>query len=196
MFQKLKALSLLVAVVFMGACAGPAINHYQGSEPELDPKEFFNGPIKAWGIVQDWQGKVVRRFDADLIGTWDGDTGRLDEVFDYYDGESQERVWIITRREDGTYTGTAGDIVGEADGEVAGSAMRWAYQMDLEVNGSTHRVTFDDWMFLMNDDVLINRSYIKKYGFTVAEVILFMQKQDEIGPDFRTLEDFRAEQKR
>ena len=57
--------------------------------------------------------------------------------------------------------------------------MRWAYQMDLDVGDNTYRITFDDWMFLMNDGVLINRSYLKKFGITVAELTLFMQKQDQ-----------------
>jgi len=56
--------------------------------------------------------------------------------------------------------------------------MRWAYRMDLPVGDKTYRITFDDFMFLMNDGVLINRSYLKKFGFTVAELTLFMQKQD------------------
>ena len=29
----------------------------------------------------------------------------------------------------------------------------------------------------MNDGVLINRSYLKKFGLTVAELTIFMQKQ-------------------
>ena len=57
--------------------------------------------------------------------------------------------------------------------------MRWAYQMDLPVGDNTFRITFDDWMFLMNDGVLVNRSYLKKFGFKVAELTLFMQKQDQ-----------------
>ncbi|MCF8462529.1 MAG: DUF3833 domain-containing protein [Rickettsiaceae bacterium] len=27
-------------------------------------KNYFNGTIKAWGIVQDWQKRVVRQFDV------------------------------------------------------------------------------------------------------------------------------------
>ncbi|MFT5760687.1 MAG: hypothetical protein ACI9LM_005474, partial [Alteromonadaceae bacterium] len=64
-------------------------------------------------------------------------------------------------------------------GKLEGSAMQWAYQMDLPVGDSTYRITFDDWMFLMNDGVLVNRSYLKKFGITMAELTLFMQKQEE-----------------
>jgi hypothetical protein len=49
--------------------------------------------------------------------------------------------------------------------------------MDLEVGDKTYRIKLDDWMWQMNDGVLINRSYLKKFGITVAELTLFMQKQ-------------------
>lgn len=164
---------------FLGACSGnPKLDHYNGSEPKLDLQEYFTGPIKAWGIVQDRKGHVTRRFDVEMVGTWEGGVGTLDEVFEYYDGKTDKRVWTIKKVADGQYEGSAGDIIGKASGAVEGNAMRWAYQMDLDVGDNTYRITFDDWMFLMNDGVLINRSYLKKFGITVAELTLFMQKQD------------------
>lgn len=167
-------MSLLMA---LSGCSGHQIESYQGTKPVFDLKSYFNGPIKAWGVVQDRSGKVIQRFDVNMNGTWEGDTGTLKEHFRYYDGKTQERTWTIKKTSEGHYQGTAGDIIGTAGGEVVGSAMRWAYQMDVPVGGTTYRITFDDWMFNMNDDVLINRSYLKKFGFTVAELTLFMQKQ-------------------
>ncbi len=55
--------------------------------------------------------------------------------------------------------------------------MRWNYVMDLPVDDTTYRIRFDDWMWVMNDGVLINRSYLKKFGITVSELTIFMQKQ-------------------
>lgn len=166
-------------LTFLSACSGGmSLDHYKSAQPPLDLQAYFTGPIKAWGLVQDYSGKVTRRFDVDMVGTWEGDTGVLEEEFRYYDGETQERIWTIKRIAQNQYEGTASDILDKATGEVEGNAMRWAYQMDLEVGGKTYRITFDDWMFLMNGGVLINRSYLKKFGFTVGELTLFMQKQD------------------
>ncbi len=170
-------LILLGAAMGLSGCGSAKIDAYKGAEPRFDPQEYFNGPIKAWGLIQDHKGKVVRRFDVDLMGSWEGDTGKLEEMFYYYDGKTQARTWNITKISEDRYKGEAGDIVGEATGERAGNAMRWSYQMELPVDGKTYKITFDDWMFLMNDGVLINRSYLKKFGFTVAELTLFMQKQ-------------------
>ena len=176
--NKWKGVLLMGLMTFLSACSGgPTLDHYKGTEPQLDLKSYFTGPIKAWGLVQDRKGHVTRRFDVTMEGTWEGNTGTLEEHFQYYDGQQQKRTWIITRTTDNAYEGTAGDIIGKAHGQVEGNAMRWAYQMDLDVGDNTYRITFDDWMFLMNDGVLINRSYLKKFGITVAELTLFMQKQ-------------------
>lgn len=164
-------------LIALSGCASQKLEIYKDQAPALDLKSYFNGPIKAWGIVQDRSGNVIQRFDVEMNGSWAGDTGTLQEKFNYYDGRKQERIWTIKKIAEKQYEGTAGDIIGKADGEIAGNSMRWAYQMDLEVKGSTYRITFDDWMFNMNDGVLINRSYLKKFGITMAELTLFMQKQ-------------------
>lgn len=177
--HNLKGVVLMGLTAFLSACSGgPTLDHYKGTEPPLELKEYFTGPIKAWGLVQDRKGHVARRFDVTMVGTWDGDTGTLEEHFEYYDGETQKRTWTIKKIADKQYEGTAGDIIGKADGKTQGNAMRWAYQMNLPVGDKTYKITFDDWMFLMNDGILINRSYLKKFGVTVAELTLFMQKQD------------------
>ncbi len=162
----------------LSGCFGHSLESYKDTSPKADIKEYFNGPIKAWGIVQDWRGRVVSRFDVDMVGEWDGDTGTLTEHFEYYDGTKQERIWTIHKLAQDKYKGSASDILDEAAGEVRGSAVRWHYVMDLPVGGKTYRIRFDDWMWMMHDGVLINRSYLKKFGLTVAELTLFMQKQD------------------
>ena len=162
----------------IGCSNSPDLELYKEQTPKLDLQNYFTGPIKAWGLVQDRSGNVVRRFDVDMVGSWEGNIGTLDEDFRYYDGETQKRIWTIKKISNTEYPGTAEDILDNAEARVKGNAMQWIYQMDLPVGDNTYRITFDDWMFLMNDGVLINRSYLKKFGITVAELTLFMQKQD------------------
>lgn len=161
----------------LSSCSGNTLEYYENTKPTADIKTYFSGPIKASGIVQDWRGRVVNRFDIDMVGEWEGDTGTLTEKFSYYDGKKQERIWTIKKLADGSYEGTAADILDKAIGNVEGSAVRWNYVMDLPVGDTTYRITFDDWMWQMNHGVLINRSYLKKFGLTVSELTIFMQKQ-------------------
>jgi len=167
---------LVGAATVLGGCSWHSVSDYKGTTPPADIRSYFDGPIQAWGIVQDWRGRVVRRFDIKMIGKWEGNVGTLTEDFVYDDGKTQQRIWHITQLPNGQYEGKADDIIGTAVGESAGHAIRWHYVMDLPVDGTTYRIRFDDWMWVMNDGVMINRSYLKKFGFTVAELTIFMKK--------------------
>lgn len=172
-----KFIASIGLVIMLSSCKEKPLDYYKGTAPSANIETYFNGPIKAWGIVQDWRGRVVRRFDINMVGTWSGDIGTLTEHFEYYDGAKQERIWTIKKLLDGSYEGTAADIIDKAQGESEGMAVRWNYVMDLPVGDKTYRICFDDWMWVMNDGVLINRSYLKKFGITVSELTIFMQKQ-------------------
>lgn len=161
----------------LSSCGSDKLAHYETMQPAMDIREYFNGPIKAWGIVQDWRGKVISRFDVEMVGSWEGDVGTLEEDFTYYDGSKQQRTWTITREGDGRFTGKAGDIIGEAKGSQKGNAVNWGYVMDVPVDDTTYRLRFDDWMWLLNDGVLVNKTKMKKFGIPVAELTIFMQKQ-------------------
>ncbi|MGE5293971.1 MAG: DUF3833 family protein, partial [Solirubrobacterales bacterium] len=50
-------------------------------------------------------------------------------------------------------------------GEAAGNALRWRYVLALPVDGKVYNVDFDDWMFLMDDKVMLNRSLMSKFGY-------------------------------
>lgn len=68
-------------------------------------------------------------------------------------------------------------MVGEAIGEVAGNALRWRYRFNLPVDGSVYEVSFDDWMYLMDEDTLINRASMTKFGVEWGQVTLFFRRQ-------------------
>jgi len=176
---KLKLSSILPLIgvfIMLTGCTNHSVEIYKDAKPEVKFDDFFDGELVGWGIVQNWKGQVVRRFDIKMTGYWDGNKGKLEEDFFYYDGATQRRIWSVVKHDDGTFEGTADDILGQAKGTTSGNAINWHYSMDLPVGGKTYHVQFDDWMWQMNDGVLINRSYIKKFGITVAELTLFIQK--------------------
>ena len=167
---------MCIGFFLAAGCSTTSVGIYANDSPKLDPFEYFEGKTKAWGIVQDHRGRVMRRFSVEILGSSSDDTLVLDEVFDYADGATDNRRWEIVRNSDGTLTGTASDILGPASGTLSGNAMRWQYEMELPVGDKTYRVKFDDWLWMLDKDILVNRSYIKKFGVKVAEVTLFFQK--------------------
>ena len=170
--------SRVLAVVSLLALAGCGVNvrEYADREPVFDMATYFNGPLEAWGTFQNRRGEVVRRFYVTMEGRWDGDIGTLEEHFEFDDGTTQQRTWTFTRIDEHRYTGTAGDVVGEADGEQYGNALRWRYTLELPVDDKVYKVRFDDWMYLMDDQVMLNQSVMKKFGVRLGEVTLWFRK--------------------
>ena len=173
----LKKLSVIAfALVTMSGCTVMKPTDFSNSEPVLRIEEYFAGRTKAWGIFEDRFGGLRRQFVVDIQGKWDGAELILDERFHYSDGEKDRRVWTIRKVDENNYEGQAGDVIGIAKGEAYGNALNWRYDMDLKVGEGTLRVHFNDWMFLQEDGVLVNRARVTKFGIEIGEVTLFFQK--------------------
>ena len=172
---------VLAAGLGLAGCAGPQVSDYAAEKPVLDLRQYFNGTIDAYGLFTDRSGRVVKRFTVVMTCSWQGPPGQevgvLDEEFTYADGTRDRRVWTLTRQSDGRYKGTAGDVLGQAEGEVNGNAFRWGYTLKLPVDGRIIEVQFDDWMYLMNDKVMLNKAVMSKFGFRLGEVTLSFVKR-------------------
>jgi Protein of unknown function (DUF3833) len=163
--------------LLLGGCASQQIETYTAERPALDLQSYFNGTVDAWGVFTDRSGTVVKRFTVVMHCSWTGNEGVLDEDFTYSDGSTQKRVWRLTKLADGRYTGTAGDVVGTAQGQTRGNAFYWAYTLRLPVNGTEYEVQFDDWMYLMDEKVMLNKATMSKLGVRLGEVTLSFRKR-------------------
>lgn len=172
-----KLMVLLVGLLVLAGCSSVSVEKYRAQTPVLDLRSYFDGTLDAYGMFQDRSGEVVKRFHVVIEASWQGDTGTLDERFTYSDGTTQRRVWTLVRNGAGRYTGRADDVVGEAQGEAAGNALRWRYVMALPVDGKVYEVDFDDWMFLIDENVMLNRSAMSKFGIHLGEVTLSFSKR-------------------
>jgi hypothetical protein len=153
------------------------IDDFKATHPEFIPQEYFNGPMTAYGMVKDRNGKILRTFKGKLIGSWDENgVGTLDESFVYDDGETQKRIWTLKPTGNKTFIGTAGDIVGEAQMIAKGNTVMIDYVMRVPYNDSTIDISVRDWLHLQEDGVILNHSKMKKFGFTVGELVITIIK--------------------
>lgn len=169
-------MSALSSAAVLAGCAGPSIQNYAQEKPLLELDRYFQGRVLAHGIFQKRNGQVAQRFTVVMDCHWEGNQGVLDEHFTYSDGTTQRRVWRLTKHADGRYTGRADDVVGEAAGQTAGNAFRWNYTLRLPVDGTEYEVQFDDWMFLIDERVMLNRATMSKFGIRLGEVLLSFSK--------------------
>jgi hypothetical protein len=177
--------SAALGTSLLAGCSAPKITDYANEKPQLDLRRYFNGTLDAYGVFTDRSGKVVKRFTVVMNCRWQGEPGReigvLDEDFTYSDGSTQKRIWRLQREPgsngQGRYSGRADDVVGVAQGEEQGNAFYWAYTLSLPVDGRIIEVQFDDWMYLMDERVMLNRATMSKFGITLGEVTLSFVKR-------------------
>ena len=124
----MRILISVILILLLTSCSEMKPEDYKNTKPIIKIEEFFQGNVKAWGMLQGRSGEVKRQFVADMKGEFDGKNLILDETFIWNDGEKQERRWTIKKVGDNRYEGTASDVVGVAKGVSFGSAFKFEYK--------------------------------------------------------------------
>ncbi len=171
-FRGAGPLACLMTILLVSGCGTAAIEDYQGRSPAFAPEAFFDGALTAHGVVKDFSGTAIRHFTADIMGCWSEGVGTLDESFVFDDGEQQTRIWTLTPSGNQTYIGTAGDVIGEGTARWEGNAMFLDYTLRIALEDSTIDVHIDDRMYRISENVVVNESKMRKWGFGVGEILL------------------------
>jgi len=148
--------------------------------PLFDIRERFNGPIACEGLIYGPTGRVTSRFVADMNATWDGNVGTMTEAFQYDSGTVQNRIWTLTLGNDGSIRAEAPDLIGSGHGRQNGSAVMLHYRIKLTPDAGGYVLDVTDWMYLLANGSIINRSQFRKFGFKVAELVATMRPRDTV----------------
>lgn len=160
---------LVQRLVFSFAAQDPA--RYAASGPAFDLRTHLGGAMISEGVIFGPDGRMAVRFVARMTGTFQGETGTLAESFRYAGGGTQERKWTLKLASGGRFTATAPDIVGVARGVQSGATAQLRYRLRLTEEAGGHVLDVTDWMYLMEDGTIMNKSEMRKFGLKVAELI-------------------------
>lgn len=155
---------------------------YAGSGPEFDIRQHLNGPILCEGVIYGPTGRVSSRFVAEMEGRWEGNVGILTEKFRYDSGDVQNREWTLTLGNDGSIKANAPDVIGEGTGHQTGPNVMLNYKIKLPESSGGHVLNAIDWMYLIENGAIINRSQFRKFGIKVAELVATLRPMDGIAP--------------
>ncbi|WP_282182883.1 DUF3833 domain-containing protein [Aliiroseovarius marinus] len=148
---------------------------YADTGPAFSLTEHLSGEILSEGLIYGPTGRVTNSFTARMVGQWEGNTGTLTEDFIYSNGRTQARKWFLTLGDNNTFTATADDIVGTAQGTVSGSTIKMTYDIVLPAEAGGHTLSVTDWLYMTESGVILNRSEMRKFGIKVAELVATMR---------------------
>lgn len=179
----MKKLCIGALAMILSGCAD-SVSVYKAESPKFDFITYFTGPVTAWGVIYDWKGTVTKRFSIDMNGSMQTKDGEqvfhLAETFHYTDGEKLERYWDVKRDldDENKLYGYAPEVPTKAIGHQSGNAIHFTYPFMLEyAEGKSVKVNMDDWMYLVDEDTLVNKNVIRKFGIKVAEIQIFFKKK-------------------
>ena len=125
---------------------------YASARREFDLRQHLKGPILCEGVMT--------------------------EDFRYDSGRTQSREWRLTLGNDGSIRAEADDLDGVGTGMQMGSAVQLNYRIRLPKEAGGHVLDTTDWMYLMDNGAIMNRSQFRKYGIKVAELVATMRPKD------------------
>ncbi len=159
-------------MVLLGGCGRPMpVGQFAGTGPEFDPVRFFAGHTVSWGVEENRSGAPVARVVTEGWGEPEGPDGlHMVQRLTIGDGTVQTRDWHLRRTGPDRYEATANDMVGTAVGTAAGPVFHWRWVLATRPGNPLLDVSMEQWMYLMADGAMVNRTIISKLGFILAEV--------------------------
>ena len=139
----------------------------------FDLKSFFDKPVMGWGVFHSRFDHADRHFEVCMRGEWRDYGGILYEDFVWNDGAKENRQWHLSydEKDSKKFTAKAHDIIGTGYGQTHGNAMRMLYTMDVTRQNGQHIILdIDDRLYRVRDNVIMNKTIIKKFGFMVGNL--------------------------
>lgn len=143
--------------------------------PAFDIRDVLNGTLLCDGIIYGPAGRVTSRFTARIEAEWTGDNGVMRERFVFDSGAVQNREWRLSVGPEGDIEADADDLAGPGFGWQQGSSVKLAYRIRLTESAGGYVLDVVDWMYLLENGSIMNRSQFRKFGFKVGELVATMR---------------------
>jgi hypothetical protein len=153
------------------------ISQFKSDSKIFDIRKVLEGNMVAEGMVYGISGRLSSTFTAQFLGNWVNNEGSFIENFQFSTGKNQIRKWNLIIDSNGKIIGTADDIIGKAVGQQYGSAVMLSYKLKLSEDLGGHVIKVIDWMHLLENDTIFNRSEFRKFGFKVGELVATFRKE-------------------
>lgn len=167
---------LLTSLLALLSCGSMRPEQFSSVEPRFIPEQYFLGQTKGTGQFWDRFADMKLNFTVDLDGSWDGKILKLKEILKYDSGEVFNREYEITKVSENLYEVRSADLVGVGKIESYGNTLKWSYYLNQKIGENLVTLYFDDWMFLREGGIVLNRAFGQKWGFAVGEVFMSVQK--------------------
>ena len=176
--MRIHQLIITTSILFLLAgCASMKPVAFAKGEPKLDPVKFFGGRTRSSGVIETPGGKPSHRITTETEGKLKDGVLSIEQNLYPEGGKKNHRVFILQQVDEHHVDATADDIVGTAHGLLYGNQFSWTFRHTLTNRKFLRHVRMSQYFYLMPDEqTLIIRSIIRKFGIKVAQITEQFQK--------------------
>jgi hypothetical protein len=174
--KKIGILSLIflgVGLFCLSGCFRSGAATYSAGTPRFTPEQHMVGDLEGTGAFFDRFANLKRAFTIKAKGEFKDGIVTLTEDLTFLDnGEKNLRVYKVSKVDDNHYKVDCDDLTRTGSIESFGNVMRWDYTLKTKIGDGIWSLTFDDWMFLQSNGVVLNRAKAYKWGIEVGEIFM------------------------
>lgn len=138
--------------------------------------EFFDGDVRAWGLVVPRFGGSTRTFSLHMSGAWMSSRFVLTERFEFSDGQVDNRTWEFAFDNAEDFNGDCDELSKWKSGRTSDTLLAMEYLFDLKVGKRIIPVWFDDRMYRIDEKTIANRAVMHRFGIRLGEVNAVFRK--------------------
>jgi hypothetical protein len=143
---------------------------------KIDIKNFFNGDVEGFAIIQDQDSKIIGTKTIKMSGKWEDNKGVIQHVFTSLDGSKENRTWLITLEKDGTYDAVGHDVISPAQGKQLGNSSQIIYSLRINGQNGKEEFRYEDKTYLIDENSAIMISNVKKGHLSGFKIIASLKK--------------------
>lgn len=163
--------SLLCIIAVSTGCSAPLKPAaFAATSPAFDPVTFWTGKTHSWGVMENRDGAPAAIVTTTTDGTPAGEDGLLMIQQLVVDGKPTTRQWHMRRLSPGQFVATATDMIGTARASASGRTLHWTWTLATKPGNGFYNVKMEQWMYLSDNNTLLNRTVISKWGVRLAEI--------------------------
>jgi len=186
MKSALKIITIAIILQFAASCesllnksqakkALPPIDYLENAS-KINLKNFLNGDLEGFAIVQNEKGLIEKSYTAKVNGKWDDGRGTVQYNFIFNDGKKDSRTWLITMNDEGNYTVIGHDFSSPAQGRQQGNVAQLLYNLTTPYKDKKQKIDFEDNIYLVDSSSAIIISVMKIDNAIVGKSIIALKK--------------------
>ncbi|HLD76952.1 MAG TPA: DUF3833 family protein [Rickettsiales bacterium] len=150
--------------------------NYLEKAPKVNIKNFLDGDLSGFAIIQDVNDKIENSFVVDVDGKWEGNKGTVRFNYVFNGGKKDSRTWLITVEDAENYTAIGHDFLSPAEGRQAGNTSQIIYTLRQIYKDKKEQIEFEDNLYLVDEDSAIIISEMRIGKTKLGKAIISLKK--------------------